>query len=204
MRKIVAIIVAVLSLGVLGVLTATTAQAQGLERQICISSDPGVDQCLNNWGGKLVAGNPINYYSSGAVYNNFSLFLEGRVSPSPAWPFTNGSGMNDAYQGDLVYEIAYQGENPEPTNACADAGSNPSSSRLTLQGCNGDSAQLYVLTTYMTFVSVGITNADYNYGIKGTPAWLGCVNGNQCGDGQRVNVSNNQSQQRPYKFEGPA
>jgi hypothetical protein len=207
MRKIVAIIVAVLSLGVLDGLTAVTAQAQGLERQICISSDPGVDQCLNNWHGEQAAGNPINYYSSGAVYGNFSLMLEGRVSSSQPWPFTNGSGMNDSYRGDLVYAIAYQGVSAEPTSWCADARSyHPpaSNGQLRLQECNGSAAQLYVLTVYQTLVSVGATNADYSYGVAGIPAWLGCINGNECGDGEPVIATNIQSEQRPYKFEGPA
>jgi hypothetical protein len=188
---------------------ATSAYAAGsYPSQVCISSSPGLNQCINNWGGHLTSGNPINYYQKGSgggyKYNNWDVNVVGTVSPSPAWPFTSGTGLNNRYKGDSVLSFAYQGQYANPTDYCLDSSSYTvatGSGDLQLRGCNSGSAfQLFVWATSGALIPVGPSDEG---GSTGTVVWLGCRALN-CASGQPVLASNTQGYNRPYGLQGPA
>jgi hypothetical protein len=45
----------------IGVSAVPAYAAGSFPSQICITSNPGLNQCINNWGGHLTSGNPVNY-----------------------------------------------------------------------------------------------------------------------------------------------
>jgi hypothetical protein len=193
----------------IGVSAAPADAAGSYPSQICITSNPGLNQCINNWGGHLAIGNPIKYEQKGSgggyKYNNWDVNRVGTVSPAPAWPFTSGSGLNDRYEGDAVLEFNYQGQYASPTGYCADSTGysvSTGSGQLQLRGCGGSAFQLFVLSNYSALIPVG--PSDDGYAAHASyPVWLGCAKLN-CVNGQPVIATNVQGYNRPYGFLGPA
>ena len=71
--------------------------------QIC---DPN-EQCINNWG-KGGLGNLLRWYNyaEGEANNEWNWWYEGTVSGPQEWPFTPDTGINTAYDGDVVFKFA--------------------------------------------------------------------------------------------------
>jgi hypothetical protein len=189
----------------IGVSTAPAYAAGSFPSQVCITSSPGLNQCLNNWGGHLESGNPINYYTKGSgggyKYNNWDVDRVGTVSPTPAWPFTSGTGLNNDYNGQPVLSFAYQGQYASPTDYCLDSSSYApatQSGELLLRGCGGTAFQLFVWAKSGALIPVGPTDES-----GGQVVWLGC-RALDCSNGQPVLASRTQSYNRPYGIEGPA
>lgn len=194
----------------IGVSVAPAYAAGSFPSQVCITSNPGLNQCLNNWGGHATSGNPIKYEKKGSgggyKYNNWDVNRVGTVSPSPAYPFTPGSGLNNDYKGDPVLSFDYQGQYASPTGYCLDSSAyntSTGSGQLKLIGCDGYSTyQLYVYAETGALLPVGANNKAYANGVK-YPVWLGCTALN-CANGQLVLATNVQGYNRPYGFSGPA
>lgn len=189
--------------------SAAPAYAQSFPSQICITSSPGLNQCINNWGGHLTTGNPIKYEKKGSgggyKYNNWDVNRVGTVSPSPAWPFTPGTGLNNRYNGKPVFQFDYQGQYGSPTGRCLDSSGYSfatGSGELQLgSGCGG-AFDLYVWVSPGSGALVAVGPSDEG-GSNGTVVWLGCRALN-CANGQPVLASSTQGYNRPYGFSGPA
>jgi hypothetical protein len=145
MKALAASVIAAIGLVVgIGASGAPAYAAGSFPSQVCITSSPGLNQCLNNWGGHLASGNPVNYYEKGSgggyKYNNWDVKRVGTVSTSPAYPFTPGSGLNNDYNGDAVLLLDYQGQYANPTGYCLDStaySASAGSGQLKLLGCDG-------------------------------------------------------------------
>jgi hypothetical protein len=210
--SVIAAIGLVVSIGMSAVpayarVSGSSPDAGSYPSQVCIASNPGLNQCINNWGGHVTSGNPINYYKKGSgggyKYNNWDVTNVGTVSTSPAWPFEVGSGLNAKYNGDEVLTFTYQGQYANPTDYCLDSGAYSlatGNGDLKLRGCGGTAFQLYVWTKYSALVSVGASNEG---GASGTVVWLGCRALN-CANGQPVIASSTQDYNRPFGLQGPA
>jgi hypothetical protein len=213
--RVIAAIGLVLGVGV----SAAPAYAQSFPSQVCILSNPGLNQCINNWGGHLTSGNPIKYYQKGSgggyKYNNWDINRIGTVvgvncgaSGQPAcWPFRTGTGLNKKYDGDPVLTFDYQGQYASPTGYCLDSSAynaSTGSGQLHLISCNTDSYnQKYVYSTYSALIPVAPSNANASLHGGAYPVWLGCTALN-CANGQPVIATNVQSYNRPYGFSGAA
>jgi hypothetical protein len=101
LRIAAAVAAAGLALGVV----AVASPASAVQDQVCNHAD---SQCLNSWNG-MVAGHDVRMYNSGVANNEFVLVTVNRCNAqgtvSHTCPFTLGSGLNDLYYGNSVYQI---------------------------------------------------------------------------------------------------
>jgi hypothetical protein len=179
LRAAVAVLTA--AIGVLAVVTP--AQAQTSEA-ICYNN-----HCWNNWNGRTGNGNLIKFYSynRGTVINNgWQLKFVGYVTnQGPVWPFVDGSGQNNRYNGAPVYQFKWNQdqavcvgqqlystvdhEGPLATTQCftsADKYAYPAS-------------QLFVYSASRYLVAVDATNREFR---AGDPSYVPTFVGNEGGD----------------------
>ena len=104
-RKIASLAVAVVTAGTL--LVAGAGSASAVQDQVC-DTGPSPDLCLNSWNG-MVDGHDVRMYPAGAANNNFVFVTVERCNAqgtvTHTCPFTVGSGLNDRYFGNSVYQI---------------------------------------------------------------------------------------------------
>jgi hypothetical protein len=185
-------------------------------RQVCISGAPKPDQCLNNWYAVQTNANPVKWYGSGAIYNDWGVYIQGTVIGAncgqpggrQCWPFITGSGQNAAYNGDIVWGFTwYDAEAGELTDYCLDSGNYSAANAygyMYIWKCNGNDNQDFIWdTTKALMLSVGAVNANYSFDGFADHAWLGCAQ-NNCNDGAGVWVGTNSDYSVGMKYEGAA
>ncbi len=211
-KRTLAIVITGMALGIpAGIgLTATAAQATTPD-QLCIVTP---DVCMNNWNGVEADNNPVKYWDSGAIYNNWYTEDEGRVvgincggSGQPGcYPFTTGTGLNKRYNGDLVFSWDYQGGTGEPTGYCLDGGNyaDGNDTGKVWTCLKGDSYQLNVFSDESFLVNVGASNLASSVTYD-TPVWWGCNGGNSaCKQGAATYLSTSQSDSQEFQLKGGA
>jgi hypothetical protein len=196
-RRLLIILALLIAVGVPTLTAASPAFAANPVRQVC-NTGPGspTDQCWNNWFGRATNNNPVNYYSSGAIYGDWQVLNEGRVvgiNCTSCWPFATGSGLNRIYNGKTVYLFKWD----LSPDYCLDAGNysvTADDGGLKVYQCSTgapNANQLYVNDTSgisNLYVSVGASNKATTYQGATYPVWVGCRAGG-CGDGNSVEVS---------------
>lgn len=211
-RRLLIILALLIAVGVPTLTAASPAFAANPVRQVC-NTGPGspIDQCWNNWGGHPANNNPVNYYSSSSIYNNWQVLDEGRVigtNCNPCWPFATGTGLNTLYKGDTVYLFKW---NLSP-GYCLDAGDynvTDNDGGLKIYQCSTgapNANQLYVNHVSGTsdyYINVGASNkATTQHGATYT-VYLGCRAGG-CGDGNAVEISGDISDAQNFTQKGAA
>ena len=181
-RYFLAIITAVLLCAAGLAATLTPAHASGATVGICKNSNAG-GRCWNNWFGGG-AGNAINYYgyNNGNVPNNGWINVEiGTVQNNGPncggfWPFTEGSGMNQRYQGQAVIQL--QWAKNRNLSAFANYNLNDHGGPLEMEAtdtgggqgnCNVNDGELFVPSSENYLVSVFATNAEF---VAGDPSFV--------------------------------
>jgi hypothetical protein len=197
-RPLLIILALLIAVGVPTLTAASPAFAANPVRQVC-STGPGspTDACWNNWRGYATNNNPVNYYSSGAIYNNWQVLNEGQVvgtNCNPCWPFATGTGLNKRYNGATVYLFEW---NLSP-RYCLDGGDynvTGDTGDLKIYQCSTgapNSNQLFVDDETDRagdlFINVGASNKASTQRGETYPVWVGCDVGD-CGDGQPVEIS---------------
>lgn len=117
------------------------------------------DQCINDWdnGG---AGTLLRFYADGVTYNYWNWWYEGTVSGEQSWPFTGGTGINNAYPDQPVYKFAYAPNN-KGTGNCMNQTlftSGSTSANLNTAGCTCSTCQLQASAKEQYFVLAGNDN----------------------------------------------
>jgi hypothetical protein len=150
-----------------------------------IVNKSGTGKALNDWGGKAVAGNPIDSYNPGGSDEDFQIkyvnacnYTSGGIAAvSETCPFTVGSGRNSAYHNDHIVQFEYG-----TTGYCLGLNSGESAELL---GCNnsvgqgGGQGTIWVQSGQM-FISKYATNKDNSP----QPLWASSLsNGLQAGTG---------------------
>jgi len=198
-RRLLIILALLIAVGVPTLTAASPASAAiPVVRQVC-TTGPGspIDACWNNWRGIVANNNPVNYYSSGAIYNNWQVVDEGQVvgvNCNPCWPFATGTGLNKRYNDYTVYLFKW---NLSP-GYCLDGGNynvTGDTGNLKIYQCSAgapNANQLFVDDETNRagdlFVNVGASNKASTQRGATYPVWVGCDVGN-CGDGQAVEIS---------------
>ncbi|HEY1920342.1 MAG TPA: hypothetical protein VGH27_32640 [Streptosporangiaceae bacterium] len=167
-------------------LAAPAAHASNPARyNICTTGS--VNQCLNNTAGRATNGNIIQFWAygtQGEPNNDWHYVLQGYVSnggKTGIWPFTDGSGLNNRYDGLPVYQLQWS----QNLNFCADqTGYNPADEYgdLELSTCNAQGSvtdyQMFVYTGEDFWPSVYASNIQYTYyETYDAPVWLGASGG---------------------------
>jgi hypothetical protein len=144
------------------------------------------EQCINNWntGGE---GNFVRWeqYGEGKANNEWNWWYEGTVSSGEEWPFTPGSGINDAYTGNPVYKFAFA-PGGKGSGLCISQqlfGPGDTGSNLNLIDCASSTAQkevsgklqYFVLASNESYslVPVQAVNDDYAYYGYDVGIWVG-------------------------------
>lgn len=188
---------------------------QGI-RQVCTTGLPKSDQCLNNWDAAKEDNNPVKWYSSGAIYNDWGLYIQGIVigtncgkSGQPqCWPFITGSDQNAKYDNQIVYGFAwYEATTGKVTGYCLDSGNYSAAEAygfMKVYGCRGNDNQDFIwVPNTSLMLSVGAVDANYRSDGFADAAWLGCDQ-NNCNNGAGVWVGTNSNYAVGLKFEGAA
>jgi len=175
---------------------AAPAQAAATSTAICYSN-----HCWNNWNGSTGLGNPIKFYdyNSGTITNSgWQIKFIGYVTnATPVWPFTNGSGQNNRYNNDPVYQMKW---NPDQA-LCASQYPYSTSTHdgpLVIDQCYVSAnkyaypaQQLFVRSTALYLVAVWATNQEFRNGDPSyVPTFVGSRGGN-LGNGANVWVNDN-------------
>lgn len=205
MRKkflVIAIPLASLAIG----LASIPALAANPVNQVC-NTGPGspTDQCWNNWNGVAKDKNPVNYYSSGAINNNWQVQLEGRVN-GVNWPFSEGTGLNSRYNNDPVYLFKWNNQ----SQFCLDGGGYDQYDDLGYMYiwlCSGNQNQLFVYDSCgglcSVYVDAGPSSLASIYKHETYPVWVACLGG-ACNDMHPVITTGNPVDTQDFSLKGAA
>lgn len=172
----------------------------------------GSNHGWNDWNGTVSNGAAIKYYQSLSAENSeFDQVLDGVVCNGEpvcggiVGPFTNGSGLNARYDGDVIYTF----ETSNNTNYCVtDLGFNDvnDSGNLELDQCSttANVDEEFVLSSTFFMASVGASNAEYAFSgsTANLPVLVGDFNGSPCSvsNGQSVTIAGGGNCQLQYSI----
>ncbi len=160
---------------------------------------------MNDWYGNLTPGAAavrFFHYGNSGGNNAIDVQYVGTIDTSGSFqPFSDGSDLNDRYNGDNVYKFAWW-RNGEASDTCiAGYGNNANSVNA---GCNltGNEDVLWFAWSSESFlVSVGASNALYSVTrTADQPVWMGSNGQGNTGNGKNVYLSDSQANSLRWYF----